>query len=125
MKEPLTKYIDPGIIHFMIYPETMSGTGPVYETLKNIVTDDFFNAVEITHIEEDEEREKVKKILASSHMQVYYGAQPRLLSSDSDLNSFDSESRKKAVNIIKDSIDEAVKLGAQAVIFKQKKCGKG
>lgn len=117
MKESLYKYIDPGIIHFMIYPETMSGEGPIYETLTNIVTDDFFNAVEITNIKDDETRKRVKEMFNSSHMKVYYGAQPRLLSSDSDLNSFDESLRKKAVNIIKDSIDEAVELGAEAVAF--------
>ncbi|MFW6281785.1 MAG: sugar phosphate isomerase/epimerase family protein [bacterium] len=117
MKESLTKYIDPGIIHFMIYPDTISGEGPVYETLKNIAVDDFFQAVEITWIKDQKQKEKVKKMLKTSHMKVYYGAQPRLLTQDLDLNSSSEEERKKAVATIKEGVDEAVELGAEAIAF--------
>jgi len=101
MQESIYKYIDPGIIHFMIYPDTISGEGDIYETMKDIVTDDFFNAVEITWIKDQEQKEKVKNMLKTSHMKVYYGAQPRLLTQDFDLSSLKEKERRKAVETIK------------------------
>lgn len=41
--------------------------------------DEYFNAIEITKIADNEVREKVKKMLEQSHLKVCYGAQPRLL----------------------------------------------
>ena len=58
------KYMKLGIIHFMIYPETMKGEGPIIETLGKILSDEFFMAVEITRIKDDNVREQAKKMLA-------------------------------------------------------------
>jgi len=117
MKESLFNYVDPGIIHFMIYPETINGEGPVLETLKKIARDDFFQSVEITWIKDEKTRQKASNLLKSSHLKVYYGAQPRLLTQDLDLNSFDEKERKKAIDTIKDGIDEAQEMNAEAVAF--------
>ena len=117
MEKSLYSYIDPGIIHFMIYPETLEGEGPVLETLKKIALDDFFHAVEVTWIKDDEKRKKAASMLKSSQLEVYYGAQPRLLTQDLDLNSLKEEERKKAVKTIKEGVDEAVELNAEAVAF--------
>ncbi len=117
MRESLYKYVDPGIIHFMVYPDTITGEGAIYETLENIVVDDYFNAVEISWIKDQQEREKVKKLLKTSNMKVYYGAQPRLLTQDLDLNSFDITERKKAIKTIKEGIDEAIELEAESIAF--------
>lgn len=117
MEESLYSYIDPGIIHFMAYPDTIDGEGPILETLKKIAIDDYFTSVEITTIKDDETRKEAKKILDSSHLNVYYGAQPRLLIPDLDVNSADDQERKEAVEILKDSVDEAIEMGAEAVAF--------
>ena len=117
MQESLQNYIDPGIIHFMIYPDTIEGTGNIYDTMKNIVVDDFFNAVEISWIKDEKQKEKVKKMLHNSHMKVYYGAQPRLLTQNYNINSLEDKERMKAVETIKEGVDEAVELGAEAIAF--------
>lgn len=115
MIENWNKYINIGTIHFMSFPEVMKGEGPIIETLEKILTNDFFTAVELTHIKDDKVREQVKKMLESSHMVSAYGAQPVLLSNKLNLNSLIEEERKKAVAEIKKCIEEAAYLNAKGV----------
>ena len=102
-----------GIVQFMAYPETMSGTGPVLETISKIVEDEFFGAIEITTIADAAVRTNVARLLASAQMVIGYGAQPIQLSGKLDLNALDREQRQKAINRLKVAIDEAYELGAQ------------
>ncbi len=115
MRDSLQSYMQVGIVHFMAYPECMKGEGPIYDTLTKIVEDDFFSAVEITWIKDPAERQRVKALLATSHMTVGYGAQPCLLSQKLNLNSFDPGERKRAVDQVKACTDEAAEVGAKAI----------
>lgn len=47
--DPLSLYAHMrlGIVHFKAFPEVVRGEGPVVETLRKIVEDDFFTAVEV------------------------------------------------------------------------------
>jgi sugar phosphate isomerase/epimerase len=115
VKDALQSYLQVGIVHFMAYPECMNGEGPIYDTLAKIVEDEFFSAVEITWIKDPAERQRVKSLLATSHMTVGYGAQPCLLSQKLNLNHFDPIERQKAVDQVKACINEAAEVGAGAV----------
>ena len=115
MKDSLQSYMKVGIVHFMAYPECMKGEGPIYDTVTKVVEDEFFSAIEITWIKDPAERQRVKNLLATSHMVVGYGAQPCLLSQKLNLNHFDAAERKKAVDQVKACIDEAAEVGAGAV----------
>lgn len=115
MKDALQSYMQVGIVHFMAYPECMKGDGPIYDTLAKIVEDEFFGAVEITWIKDAAERQRVRALLAASHMAVGYGAQPCLLSQKLNLNHFDPAERRRAVSQVKACIDEAAEVGAGAV----------
>jgi len=106
-----------GIVQFMIYPSVMKGEGPVVETITKIAVDDFFSAMEITHVADDEARKEVANIIATSHMAVGYGAQPVLLSRGLNLNHLDETERMKAVNTIIGCVDEAVEMGLNKVAF--------
>jgi len=115
MVDSWTKYMNIGTIHFMSFPEVIQGEGMILETLEKILINDFFNAVEITHIKDENVRKEAKKMLESSHMVSVYGAQPVLLSQKLDLNSLIKKDRKKAINEIKKCIDEASYLGTKGV----------
>jgi len=117
MQESMYKFMKVGLIHFMAYPETMKGDGPILETLQKIAEDDFFTAVEVSWIKDDKVRDKAKKLLEMSHLTVAYGAQPRLLINNLNLNSFNEEERKMAVREIKAGVDEAYEIGAKALAF--------
>ena len=101
----------------MAFPSTMKGEGPILETLGKILTDEYFDAVEVTHINDPNVREQAKSLLGQSHMTVCYGAQPRLLSSGLNPNSPDESARAKAEEVLMDSVDEAKYLGAGGMSF--------
>lgn len=61
MNEPIRKYMKVGLVHFMAYPTTIRGEGPVAETIRKVVLDDYFEAIEITTVKNPEERAAVKK----------------------------------------------------------------
>ena len=117
MNESMYKYMKVGLIHFMAYPDTMKGEGPILETIRKIAVDDYFNAIEITWIKDDKVREKVKKMLETSHMTVAYGGQPRLLTTGMNINDLDENARRRAIDSLKEGIDEAYYMGAKGFAF--------
>lgn len=117
MNEPLYKYMKVGLVHFMAYPATMKGEGPVLETIRKLALDDYFTAIEITTIKDKSERQKVKQMLETSHMSIAYGAQPRLLTTGLNINDLNEEGRQKALTNLKEGIDEAYELGATGFAF--------
>ncbi len=117
MQESFYKYMKVGIIHFMAYPATMRGEGPIVETITKIAEDDFFTAIEITRIKDPDIRAKARDILISSGLAVGFGAQPVVLTTPLNPNSLDEDERKKAVEILKQCIDEACYMSAGRMAF--------
>lgn len=117
MKESIHKYAKIGLIHFMAYPATIKGEGPIEETIRKIAVDDYFDAIEITWIKNPDTRARVKKMLDTSHLSVAYGAQPRLLTTGQNINELDESKRQVAVSNLKEGIDEAYEMGAVGLGF--------
>jgi sugar phosphate isomerase/epimerase len=117
MQESFYKYMKVGIIHFMAYPSTIRGEGPIVETITKIAEDDFFTAIEITWIKDPEVRAKAKDVLATSGLAVGYGAQPAVLTTPLNPNSLDEDERKKAIEVLKSQVDEAHYMGAGRMAF--------
>jgi len=111
------QYFKPGIVHFMAFPNTMRGDGPIIETVKKIANDDYFQAIEISWIKDPAVRQEVKKIIETSHLTVGYGSQPRLLTTGMNINDLDPQARERAVASLKEGIDEANELGAKGLAF--------
>ncbi len=117
MNEPLYKYMKVGLVHFMAFPETIKGEGPVLETIRKLATDEYFTAIEITTIKDRTTRQRVKKMLETAHMTVVYGAQPRLLTNGLNINDLDEGARQRALANLKEGIDEAFEMGAAGFSF--------
>jgi sugar phosphate isomerase/epimerase len=117
MNESLHKFMKVGLVHFMAYPATIKGEGPVLETVRKLALDDYFTAIEITTVKDKEERKKVKQILDTSHMTLAYGAQPRLLTTGMNINDLNEENRQKALANLKEGVDEAYEMGAVGFAF--------
>ena len=116
MNESIHKYAKVGLVHFMAYP-VINGEGPIEETLKKIATDDYFDAVEIAWIKDKTVRDRVKKIIETSHLTVAYGGQPRLLTTGLNINDINEEGRLKALETLKEGIEEAIEMGAVGFAF--------
>lgn len=119
MNESIYKYLQVGLIHFMAYPETtkFEKQENIIESIKKVLVDDYFNIIEITHIEDKTNRKKIKELLEQSHMTIAYGVQPRLLGAKLNPNHLDETEREKAEKIIIESIDEADYLEAKSISF--------
>lgn len=111
------KYMKVGIVHFMAFPSVLKGEGPILESLEKVLTDDFFDVIEITTIKDPSVRALALKMLASSKMTVTYGGQPVQLVNKLNLNSFDAGERAKAVKMCKACVDEAHEMRAIGVAF--------
>lgn len=113
MKESWEQLVDMSIVHFMIYPETIAGSGPILETVSQIVNDDFFGMIEISHINDAAVRKQAADMIQTSHARVAFGAQPAILRQKLDLNSEDRSKTEEAIKVLEPQIDEAKEIGAR------------
>ncbi len=111
------KYCTMSIVHFMAFPEAMSGEGEIAETVGRIAEDSFFGAVEVTWVKDPKEREKVRDVVQAAHLKVAYGAQPIVLMGKLNPNSLDEAERAAAVAALRERIDEAEEIGARRFAF--------
>ena len=109
------RFMKLGIVHFKAFPECVRGEGPYIETLKKIVEDDFWTAVEVGMVSDVKVRNEARKLLEVSHLEVCYATQPKVLSNKLNLNALDKGERAKAVSSVKSAVDEAYDLGASWV----------
>jgi sugar phosphate isomerase/epimerase len=114
MYESIHKYFKIGTIQWMSHPPA---DRDVISSLRQLACDDFFDAVEVTHFEDDGERERARRIIAEGHMSVCYGAQPRLLTPKLNPNDLDEAGRREAEAVLIDAVDEAEYLGAKGIAF--------
>lgn len=117
MKESMYRYMKVGLIYSMAFPAVAKGEGPIFESIRKLITDDYFNAIEITWIKDENTRKSVKKLLDASHMTVTYGAHPRLLTTGLNINDMNEDGRQKALASLKEGIYEAYEMGAEAFTF--------
>jgi sugar phosphate isomerase/epimerase len=117
MKRSWESILTLSVVHFMLYPETQAGGGPVVASIEKLAQDDFLGAVEITRITSPDDRAAVRSIAAQSGLKIGFGAQPALLSTGLSLNDLDEDGRLKAVETIRACIDEAAEMGCARVAF--------
>lgn len=113
----IKEYANIGIVHFMAFPATMKGEGPVVETFSKIAHDDYFDAVEVTWVKSSRDRKKIKEIAKSSKIIMRYGAQPRLLTTGLNPNAINEDDRIEAEKTLIEAIDEAESLGCPGIAF--------
>ena len=117
MRESIHNYMDVGLVHFMSYPSVIGGEGPILETIKKVLTDDYFDAIELTWIKDDKTRLAAKAMLEQSFIKVCYGAQPRLLLTKLNPNDLNEAGRLQAEATLLEAIDEAKTLCANGIAF--------
>ncbi|ABV34250.1 MULTISPECIES: sugar phosphate isomerase/epimerase family protein [Pseudothermotoga] len=103
-----------GLIHFMAYPDAKTEE-EILSTVKKVLIDEFFQAIEISALVEKPVLEKIAKMCEIAKVELLIAAQPLILAKGLNLNSLKEENRKKAVEEIKNSIDKAYLTKAKAV----------
>ena len=117
MEKDLASFMKMGIVHFMAFPELAGGKGPWVDTVRQIALDPFFNAIEITHIEDPETRDAVKALIQLSGLSVGYGAHPAILGQGLNINALDEAARSHACKVLMMHMDEAIYMNAESFVF--------
>ncbi len=112
MNDSIHRYFQIGTVRWMSHPRR-----PLLRSLADIAADADFDAVEITSVADDSERRAAKEILAQSHLQVCFGAQPLLLAAGLNPNAIDETERSAAARVLLRALDEAEFLGAKTLAF--------
>jgi len=107
-----TNTVDFGVVHPLVYLECRNGEGPILETLKGIVADADFGAVEIAPPKDPAVRKQVRDLLASAQMQVVYLPILPVIIEGLELGSADDGQRKAALNRLIPLLDEAREFNA-------------
>lgn len=117
MEKSMRRYMRVGTILHVSYKQLGSGEGPILECLKKIVTDPYFEVVEVAHMKDAEVRKAAADIIARGHMTSSYGGQGRMLGAGLNINDLNEEGRQKALASLKEGIDEAYEMGVEDFAF--------
>jgi len=101
-----------GIVSFMAFPSLAKGEGDIVGCLREIGEDPFFDGVEVAQLT-DGQWAQARGFLAEK--KVARGLQPDLLAGKLDINSPDSDTRRKAVDYVKKEIALAASRGITTV----------
>ncbi len=115
MEGSIQEYAKIGIVHFMAYPACGGGDGPVLESVEALAKDPLFDVIEITRINDATQRKQVRSIAEGNGVELCFGAQPILLGGGLDLNHPENDERIKAIEAVKNGIDQAEELGSKGV----------
>lgn len=117
MEKSMRRYMRVGTILHVSYKQLGSGEGPILECLKKIVTDPYFEVVEVAHMKDAEVRKTAADMIARGHMTSSYGGQGRMLGAGLNINDLNEEGRQKALASLKEGIDEAYEMGVEDFAF--------
>lgn len=91
MEKSMRRYMRVGTILHVSYKQLGSGEGPILECLKKIVTDPYFEVVEVAHMKDAEVRKAAADMIARGHMTSSYGGQGRMLGAGLNINDLNEE----------------------------------
>ena len=117
MEKSMRRYMRVGTILHVSYKQLGSGEGPILECLKKIVTDPYFEVVDVAHMKDAEVRKAAAAMIARGHMTSSYGGQGRMLGAGLNINDLNEEGRQKALASLKEGIDEAYEMGVEDFAF--------
>jgi sugar phosphate isomerase/epimerase len=107
------RYMDLGVVHYVSFPQVIAGTGPVVETIRRVLSDEFFSAIEITYIEYEGVKRQVAKLLSYSGLRVVFAGGPPYAMQHIHLSALDEGERRESLDKAKRLVDDAYLLGAE------------
>jgi DhnA-type fructose-1,6-bisphosphate aldolase and related enzymes len=114
-------YPGPGVTNSVLRGE--ADEGYLLNSLKKVLDDPYFGAVEVTQIKDSGIREKAVELIKKSGKTVLFSAQPVQLSHkedmvpETDISTINENGRKFALKRIFSLIDEAYEYGAEGFAF--------
>jgi sugar phosphate isomerase/epimerase len=107
-----------GTIHHVSYPFIGGDESQKLVSLKKLLTDGFFEAIEVGHFYDPLVRLQAIGMLRAAHVEaIAFGGQGITLGAGLNVNDLDDAKRNKAVRALKEGIDEAYEFGASYFAF--------
>ena len=110
MRRDLHGWMRVGIVQFMIYPDCISGGGPIPETTRTIIDRNFFDFVELGPINDPGMRRETVALCRQARVEIAYDGQPLTLLTGLDLEAPDPAARQQAIDAMKRGIEEAAEM---------------
>jgi sugar phosphate isomerase/epimerase len=117
MREMIHSYARIGIVHSMAYPQSVTSAQAYRSTLKKILVDEYFDVAELGHPPFEGLAAEAKEMVAQAHCTLTYSGHGLLFSKGLNINSLDEGERKRAVQALKEGIDEAYAMGSEEFQF--------
>ncbi len=96
----------------MAYPSSQKSEELYLSTLKELLYDETFEVIEIGKIPFPSLEGIVPSLIHSAHAELTYSGHSLLFARNANINATDEAERKRAVEILKNGIDEAYEFGA-------------
>jgi sugar phosphate isomerase/epimerase len=113
MERNRRRYLDLGVVQYVSFPGVIEGSGPVLETIQRVLTDEFFSAIEITWIKDEEVKRRVADLLSYSGLRVVFAGGPPYAMERIHLSALDEGERRESLDKAKRLVDDAYLLGAE------------
>jgi sugar phosphate isomerase/epimerase len=107
------QYFDLGVVQYVSFPQVIAGTGPVLETIRKVLADEFFSAIEITYIADEGVKREVADLLNYSGLRVVFAGGPPYAMQHIHLSALDKRERRESLDKAKRLVDDAYLLGAE------------
>jgi len=111
------RYMDLGVVQYASFPQVIAGTGPVAETIERVLADEFFSAIEITWIEDEQVKQQVANSLSQAGMRVVFAGGPPYAMQRIHLSALDEGERRESLVKAKRLVDDAYLFGAELHII--------
>jgi sugar phosphate isomerase/epimerase len=118
MNEPMHAFMKLGTVHHVSYPFSGSDEQAKLDSLKKLLCDPCFDAIEVGHFADAEVRRQAIAMIRTAHLQaVAFGGQGITLGRKLNINDVDETQRRIAVDALKAGIDEAYEFGSDYFAF--------
>jgi len=117
MDVDVKRYMEVGIIHHMVYQKVFSDEAWFERSFRTLLEDPFFDVIETAESPFASMPGKIRSWADQAHVKVAYGGQSRTLSRKLNINALDKSERNKALETLKQGIDEAAEMGAFGFSF--------
>ncbi|MDH4207940.1 MAG: hypothetical protein OEV76_03610, partial [Anaerolineae bacterium] len=98
MESNWRRHMDLGVVHYVSFPQVIAGTGPVVETIRRVLADEFFSAIEITYIEDEGVKRQVAELLSYSGLRVVFAGGPPYAMQRIHLSALDAGERRESLD---------------------------
>ncbi len=105
-----------GVVTYTAYPGLMTGEVTMAEVVRAVGADEYFDTVEVTWISNGDARAEAIEAADEFSMSVLFAAQPYLLARKLNLSAEDERSRKEAVKVCRQALDQARAWDASAFV---------